>query len=90
MKLPSLPGPLRRFEPRRRLAQAEHLDWSAHAAIIIALAVDLWVGGDFIEAHLGFVARSVFEITMIGAWLVLVLGMRWWGDRDRRPPSDRR
>ncbi len=84
-----LPAPLRRLEPRRRLALPERLDWVAHTAILLALALDLWVGGDFVEERLGYVARSGFELLLIGAWLVLVVGMRWWGDRDRNDRSER-
>ena len=58
-----------------------------HAAIFVALLVNLWVGGDLVEAWLGHVVRNLFELALIGAWLVLVVGMRaplpW-----RRPPPD--
>ena len=50
--------------------------WGAHAAILVALVVNLWVGGDLVEAWLGHAARSVFELALLGAWLVLVVGMR--------------
>ena len=86
MRRSLVPRRLRDLAPKRPPPLADRLGWGAHAAILAALAINLWVGGDLIEARLGYVARSVFEIAMIGAWLVLVVGMRWWG--DRRPPED--
>ena len=83
MRMPSVLRPLRRLAPKRRPTLAERLGWGAHLAILCALAVDLWVGGYFVEDRFGHFARSVFEIALIGAWLVLVVGMRWWGDRRR-------
>ena len=74
------------------------LGWATHAAILLALVVNLWFGGDVLEAwlggaRLGHVVRSAFELALIGAWLVLVVGMRvpWKrrapddGEGDRRP-----
>ena len=68
------------------------LGWAAHAAIFLALVVNLWFGGDLIEARLGHVVRVGFELVLIGAWLILVVGMRaplppLWRWR-RRPPED--
>ena len=61
---------------------------AAHAAILVALVVNLWVGGDLVEARFGHAVRSAFELALIGAWLVLVVGMRvplpWRGDREDR------
>ena len=82
MRRPLVPRRLRNLAPKRPPPLADRLGWGTHMAILAALVVNLWVGGDFIEARLGHVARSVFEIAMIGAWLVLVVGMRWWGDRN--------
>ena len=82
MRRPSLPAALKRLVSRRPPLLAERLGWGAHTAILAALAVNLWVGGDLVEARLGHGARSVFEIALIGAWLVLVVGMRWWRGRD--------
>lgn len=47
-----------------------------HALILVALVVNLWVGGDYIEAWAGHTARTLAELTLIGGWMVLVLGMR--------------
>jgi hypothetical protein len=77
MRRPSIPRALRARRPRL----ADRLGWGAHALILAALVVDLWVGGAFIEARFGHAPRAVFEIALIGAWLILVVGMRWWGDR---------
>ena len=62
------------------------MGWAAHAAILLALVVNLWFGGDLVEAWLGHVARSALELALIGAWLILVAGLRapW----KRRPPQD--
>ena len=89
MRLPLVPRRLRNLAPKRPPSFADRLGWGAHAAILAALAINLWVGGDLIEARLGHVARSVFEIALIGAWLVLVVGMRWWGDRTNGSGSGR-
>ena len=68
------------------------LGFGTHLAIFLALVVNLWFGGDLVEARLGHVVRSALEIALIGAWLILVIGMRapwpfrWPG--KRRPPED--
>lgn len=49
-----------------------------------ALLVNLWVGGDLIEAEWGLIWRSVFEIVLIAGYLVFV-----WGYPARlRPPRE--
>jgi hypothetical protein len=60
-----------------------------HVLVLAALVVNLWVGGDLIEAWAGHMARSGFEAVLILGYLVLVL--RVGGllgpsgeDRDRR------
>ena len=67
------------------------LGWAMQAAVLAALIVNLWFGGDIVEVWLGgtrlaHVVRSVLEIALIGAWLILVVGMRapW----KRPPPED--
>lgn len=63
------------------------LGWAAHLAIFFALVVNLWFGGDLIEAWLGHLVRVGFELVLIGAWLVLVVGMRAPLPWRRRPPE---
>ncbi len=72
------------------------LGWAAQAGILLALVVNLWIGGDLVESWLGgarfaHIARSVLEIALIGAWLILVVGMRaplpW---RRPKPEDDER
>lgn len=69
------------------------LGWAMHAAILLALIVNLWFGGDLIEAWLGgarlaHVVRSALELSLIGAWLILVVGMRAPWPFWRRPVED--
>lgn len=49
-----------------------------------ALVVNLWIGGDYVEAWFGHIARAAFEIALIVAYVVLVLGSAAW-PRRRRP-----
>lgn len=68
------------------------LGWGMHAAILVALVVNLWFGGDIVEARFGHVVRSALELALIGGWLILVVGMRapWpfsWRWRPG-PPDD--
>ncbi len=41
-----------------------------------ALVVNLWIGGDYVEAWFGHIARAAFEIALIVAYVLLVIGMR--------------
>ena len=52
------------------------LDLRIHVLAIVALAVNLWVGGDLVEAWLGAGVRSAFELLLIVGYMVVVLGMR--------------
>ncbi len=67
------------------------LGFGTHLAIFLALVVNLWFGGDLIEARFGHIVRSAVEIGLIGLWLTLVIGMRaplpW---RRRKPEDDER
>lgn len=58
-----------------------------HAVILVALVVNLWVGGDYIEAWFGHGWRAAFELALIFGWMTLIVGMRaplpW-----RRPRED--
>jgi hypothetical protein len=64
--------------------------WGKHAIILVALVLNLWVGGDLIELWLGRGARGAFEITLILGYLTLIVGMRaplpW--RRARRAEAD--
>ena len=46
-----------------------------HLAVVVALVVNLWIGGDFVEGLAGVAVRVVFELTLIGGWLWLVVGV---------------
>ncbi len=52
------------------------LDLRMHVLAIVALGVNLWVGGGLIADWLGVGARTAFELLLILAYLVIVLGMR--------------
>lgn len=52
------------------------LGWGAHFAILMALLINLWFGGDLIEERLGHAVRSGLELVLIGTWLILVVGVR--------------
>ncbi len=72
--------------------------WGAHALIFVALVVNLWFGGDFVEALMGRPVRGLFEIGLILGYMTLVIGMRaplpWRRhgetDEERASPDDRR
>ena len=69
------------------------LGWLAQAGILLALVMNLWIGGDLVEGWLGgarfaHIARSVLEIALIGAWLILVVGMRAPFPWRRPKPED--
>ena len=71
----------------------KELGWGTHVAIFLALVVNLWFGGDIVEAWLGgarlaHIARSVLEIALIGGWLILVIGMRAPLPWRRKPEDD--
>lgn len=66
------------------------LDLRMHVVAIVALVVNLWVGGDFIEGWLGAGARTAFELALILGYMMVVLGMRaplrrrFWRRSDSR------
>jgi type VI protein secretion system component VasK len=80
------------------------LSWPVHLAVFVALVLNLWLGGDLIEAWLGHTARTVSELALILGYMTLVLGMRvplrFWRRpaegssngtaEDTPPPEDRR
>ena len=51
------------------------LNLGTHLVVFVALVINLWVGGDLIEAWLGGPARQIFEITLILGYLWFVLGI---------------
>jgi len=67
------------------------LDLHMHLLAIVALGVNLWIGGELVEAWLGPVGRTGFELLLILGYLVIVLGMRaplrFWRRDD--PGDDR-
>jgi len=68
--------------------------FGTHLAVFLALVVNLWFGGDYIEAWFGHWVRSALELVLIGAWLILVIGMRaplpWRRRKDGEHEDDRR
>ena len=52
------------------------IGWGKHAIILAAVVINLWIGGDYIEAWLGHGARVAFELLLILGWMTLVVGMR--------------
>jgi hypothetical protein len=47
-----------------------------HLVVIAALAVNLWLGGDLVEARAGSAARHLAELFVILGYLWFVLEMR--------------
>jgi hypothetical protein len=47
-----------------------------HLLVLAALVVNLWIGGDLIEAWAGPIARAAFETALILGYVALVL--RFW------------
>ena len=56
-----------------------------HLLVFAALVVNLWVGGDIIDAVAGVVARTAFELALITGYLVFVIGL---GGLLREKPDD--
>jgi hypothetical protein len=44
-----------------------------HLLIFVALIVNLWVGGDFVDAWLSAYARFVFEVALVLGYMLFVL-----------------
>lgn len=63
------------------------MGFGRHLLVLGALAVNLWVGGDLVEAWAGRYARSGFELTLIFGYLFLVLGVPFGLGRQRPPDS---
>jgi hypothetical protein len=47
-----------------------------HIVVFVALVINLWVGGDLIEAWAGTTWRTAFELTLILGWMTIIVGMR--------------
>jgi hypothetical protein len=57
-----------------------------HLLVLTALIVNLWIGGDLVEAWAGHLVRSIFEGALIFGYLALVLR---FGDLLRRGDSSK-
>ena len=57
-----------------------------HLVVFGALLANLWLGGELVEAWLGHYARGGFELLLILAYMVFVLGMRFPLRRPQRGP----
>jgi type VI protein secretion system component VasK len=51
------------------------IGFGKHMVIFVALVINLWVGGDLLEAWQGHAVRTVFELAMILGYMVLILGI---------------
>lgn len=62
------------------------IGFGKHMLIFVAVVINLWVGGDYIEAWFGAVARTAFELVLILGYMVLILGITaplpWRRKRD--------
>jgi hypothetical protein len=67
--------------------RVERIGFGLHVLVLAAIVVNLWLGGDLIEAWAGHFARVAFELLLITAYVVLVVGLRvplrWWR-REKR------
>ncbi len=59
-----------------------------HLLVFVALVVNLWIGGDLVEAVAGHYARGGFELLLIFGYLWFVIGFRGLLRRrsDEPPP----
>ncbi len=64
------------------------MGWPRHLVIFAALIVNLWLGGDLVEALGGRYARGAFEVLLILGylWFVVGLGSLLRGSADDPPP----
>ena len=53
----------------------ERVGLGKHLLVLAALVVNLWVGGDLIEAWAGHAVRVGFEALLILGYLVLIVGL---------------
>ncbi|MDA1010947.1 MAG: hypothetical protein O2888_05680 [Chloroflexi bacterium] len=54
----------------------QEISLTRHVVIFLALVVNLWVGGDLIQAWAGPFWRTAFELGLILGWMTIILGMR--------------
>ena len=52
------------------------MSWPRHLVIFAALLVNLWVGGDLVEALAGPYVRGLFELILISGYLWFVVWPR--------------
>ena len=58
-----------------------------HLVVFAALIVNLWAGGDLLEAFAGIYARGLFELLLIFGYLWFVVGIRTLlRPRSNEPP----
>jgi hypothetical protein len=62
------------------------MGFGRHLLVLGALAVNLWIGGDLVEAWVGQYARVGFELALIFGYLLLVLRIPF--GLGRRRPQD--
>jgi hypothetical protein len=51
----------------------ERIGLGTHLLVLAGLLVNLWVGGAYVGAWAGHLARSAFEAVLIAGYLLLVL-----------------
>lgn len=59
------------------------MGFGRHLLVFGALAVNLWVGGELVEASAGHYARGGFELALIFGYLLLVLRIPFGLGRER-------
>jgi hypothetical protein len=62
------------------------LGLAMHLLVFAAVIVNLWLGGDLVEAWAGHIARAAFEVLLILGYVVLVLG--WSAPLPWRRPKE--
>ncbi len=63
------------------------MGFGRHLLVLGALAVNLWAGGDVVEAWAGNYARVGFEFALIFGYMFLVLRVPFGLGRQRPPDS---
>ena len=66
------------------------MGFGRHLLVLGALAVNLWIGGDLVEAWVGQYARVGFELALIFGYLLHVLRIPFGVGRMRpQDPAER-